>query len=158
NGGGAGDRCTVTHFGTDSDVLFAKSCFVNHCSKTTFRTCKVNKDCAIGETCIVYDPAGTLAQINLANFEFDMPLPPPPSGTATLKIKTKSHKPRGGIMPKATFLPTLSPSPNLHVIVPMATPMPSGKMPNVFAQTITAGWKEDTTSLTHVQVKLKNVT
>jgi hypothetical protein len=159
DGGGAGDRCTVTHLHNDSDVLFAKSCFLNHCSVTTERSCRADSDCAGGETCITLDPANRLADINGSNFEFDMPLPPPPSvGTATLKITTKSYKPKGGLMPKATFQPTLGSTPNLHVIVPMATPLPSGKMPNVFAQSISAGWKEDTTSLTHVQVKFKKLT
>src|ERR1019366_5178002 len=32
------------------------------------------------------------------------------------------------------------------------------KLPNVFAQRISAGWKEDTTALTHVQVKFTKLT
>ncbi|MBI1814698.1 MAG: hypothetical protein HYR72_06960 [Deltaproteobacteria bacterium] len=157
NGGGAGDRCTVTHLENPIDILFSKDCFKNHCSVTTGRSCKVDRDCAVHETCIVLDPAARLANINAANFEFDLPLPPPPAGSATLQIKTKDFKPLGGLMPKATFQPTPGPTPNLHVIVPMAAPLANGKLPNVFAQSISAGWKEDTTSLTHVQVKLANL-
>lgn len=158
DGGGAGDRCVVTHLASDSDVLFAKACFINRCSVTTNRPCRVDKDCPARETCITLDPAQRLADINASNFEFDIPLPPPPTGTATLQIKTKSFKPIGGNMPKPTFQETLGPTPNLHVIVPMATPLPGNKMPNVFAESISAGWKEDTTSLKHVQVKLKSIT
>ena len=161
NGGGAGDLCTVSHLHNDGDVLFTKACFINHCSVTIGRSCKLDKDCAHGETCIGLDPAGRLNNINASNFVFDLPLPLPPSDTATLQIKTKNFKPAGGLMPKATFVvptPPLGPTPVLHVIVPMATPLPNGKMPNVFAQRISAGWKEDTTSLTHVQIKFKSLT
>ena len=158
DGGGAGDRCVVTHLASDSDVLFSKACFVNHCSVTTLRSCRVDKDCPARETCITLDPTLRLADINAADFEFDMPLPPPPVGPATLQIKTKSYKPTGGYMPTPIFQPTIGPTPNLHVIVPMATPLRGGQIPNVFAESISAGWKEDTTSLTHVQVKLKSVT
>lgn len=162
DGGAAGDSCTVEHLTNAGDVLFVKSCFQNHCSVTTDRSCKVDKDCAGGETCIVLDPAGRLADINTSNFEFDMPLPvpvPPSAATATgLKIKTKKFKPKGGLMPKPIFGVTPGPTPNLHVTVPMAVPLSNGMMPNVFAERITAGWIGDTTALKLVQVKFKTLT
>jgi hypothetical protein len=194
DGGGAGDRCTVTHLANATDLLSNnKRCMINHCSKTTSRSCKVDADCAGNETCVTLDPANRLAHINapnfdhcsttpractldtdcpsgetcvpLANFEFDMPLPPPPAtGPATLKIKTTNHKPKGGVMPKPTFVLPVGPTPNLHVVIPMATPMPGNKMPNVFAASISAAWKEDTTwkqdttKLKHVQVQITGVT
>jgi hypothetical protein len=185
--GGAGDRCIVTHLANATDVLFSKQCMINRCSKTTSRSCKVNTDCAAGQTCIDLDPANRLARINapnfnhcsttpkactldgdcpsgetcvlMDNFAFDIPLPPPPtSGPATLKIKTTYHKPKGAQMPQPTFVLPVGPTPNLHVVIPMATPMPNGKMPNVFAGSITAGWKEDATALKHVQVQITGIT
>jgi hypothetical protein len=160
--GGAGDLCTVTHLASAGDVLFGKVCFKNHCSVTTSRSCNTNKDCASGEKCIIFDStldtSKLVADVNGQNFEFDMPLPLPMPSPATLKITTKSFKPAGGVMPKATFQPTLGPTPNLHVVIPMAAPLPSGKLPNVFAQRISARWKEDTTALTHVQVKFTKLT
>ncbi len=157
DGGGAGDRCNATHLPSATDVLFSKDCFKNHCSLTLFRSCSKDSDCAKGETCIVLDPANRLVDINAQDFQFDMPLPPmPPS--ATLKLKTKSFKPRGGRMPKASILLSLTPTPHLHVSVPMTTALRNGKLPNVFAQRIVAGWREDTTPLTHVRVKFKSLT
>ena len=56
--------------------------------------------------------------------------------------------------PKPIYtLPTPGPDALLHVLIPMTTPV-SGKAPNAFAGTISAGWKEDTTVLKHVKVKL----
>ncbi len=163
DGGGAGDLCTVTHLANASDVLFAKSCFLNHCSVTTSRSCATDKDCGGKETCVIFDNAkgGPVANVNATDFEFDMPLPAPPSSTSTLKVATKSFKPKGGIMPKPVFtFPTLplGPNPVLHVTVPMSVPVPiKNVLPNVFAERITAYWKEDTTKLTHVQVKFKSL-
>lgn len=156
DGGGAGDACTVTHLQNPLAVLTSKHCFLNHCSVTTGRSCQVDKDCASNETCVRLDPAGRVANVNASNFTFDMPLPPPPPGASTikdLKISSKSFKQKGGLMPKATLSLVLSPTPALHVVVPMATPLPNGLMPNLFARRISAGWKKDTTPLTHVQVK-----
>lgn len=162
DGGGAGDRCTVTHLKDFHDVLNVRECIQNHCSVTTDRSCRVDKDCAGGETCVGLDPAGRLANINASDFEFDMPLPVPnplSAANATgLKIKTKSFKPKGGQMPKPTFGVTPGPTPNLHVTIPMSVPLSNGMMPNVFAQRITAGWIADTTALTRVQVKFKSLT
>lgn len=61
-------------------------------------------------------------------------------------------------MPKPIFATPVGPTPNLHVIIPMATPLPNTKMPNVFAGSITAAWKEDTTALKHVQVQITGIT
>lgn len=160
DGGAAADRCTVTHRADPSDVLFKKACYLNHCSVTTNRSCHVDKDCAHGETCITLDPNARLANVNQHDFAFDMPLPPPPGPSATLKITTKSFKPKGALMPKPIFVvpAPLGPTPSLHVIVPMSQPLAGGKMPNVFAESISAAWKEDPTALTHVQVKFKSIT
>ncbi|MBI3783839.1 MAG: hypothetical protein HY270_10595 [Deltaproteobacteria bacterium] len=160
NNGGAGDRCTVTHLASASDVLFSKSCYLNHCSVTVGRSCRSNSDCAANETCLIYDPAGRLANVNASDFAFDLPLPSPPSMTSTLQIKMQSFKPKGGQMPKPVFtLPTqpYGPSPTVHVVVPMSALLANGKMPDVFAERISAGWKEDVTALTHVQVKFKKL-
>jgi hypothetical protein len=163
--GGAGDLCTDTHLAIPSQVLFNKACFQNHCSVTVGRSCKIDKDCATGEQCIVFasttDPTKRIANVNAQDFEFDMPLPPQPVGSTALQIKTKSFKPLGGVMPKPIFQPTFGPTPNLHVVIPMAvvTPLPTGqKAPNVFAERISVAWKKDPTKLTHVQVKFTKLT
>jgi hypothetical protein len=159
DGGGAGDRCVVTHLASATDVLLSKACFplisplananapdFNHCSSTA-RHCATDTDCPAGETCI-----------QMKNFEFDMPLPPQPTPGATLKTKIKKFGQKGGRAPKPTLQVVMSPTPYLHVVVPMATPLPNGKMPNVFAASISAGWKEDTTALKHVRVKFTGLT
>lgn len=162
--GGAGDACTVTHLTGATDVLFTKSCFLNHCSVDTNHACTVDKDCAAPQKCVVFDPTqgGPLMDINASDFDFDMPLPPaPPSGTATLKIVTKNFKPAGGLSPKAIFTPangSVGTATTLHVKVPMSVALKPATYPNVFAQRITAYWKEDTTKLTHVQVAFQSLT
>jgi hypothetical protein len=156
--GGAADRCTNTHLANATDVLINKACFLNHCSITTSRSCLADADCAKGEICLRLDPNSRLADINASNFEFDLPLPAKPAGAKGVKIKTKNFNPKGSLMPKATFVPALDdPTPHVHVVVPMATPLPKG-MPNVFAQSISAAWQGDKTKLTHVQVKLTKLT
>jgi hypothetical protein len=160
DGGGAGDRCTVTHLASTLSVLLSKKCFLDHCSKTTTRSCLTDRDCAHGETCIRLDPAQRLANVNASDFAFDMPLPPPPPSPtpATLEIRTKSFKPRSARMPHPIFEFTPGPTPNLHVVIPMTEPIRGGQLPNIFAERIRAGWKEDTTPLTHVRVQFTNLT
>jgi Cys-rich repeat protein len=146
----------------------------NHCSVTA-RHCLVNSDCPSGETCILMN-----------NFEFDMPLPPQPTG-ATLKTQIKYPKKPANVAagvraPKPTLVPTLAPTPNLHVIIPMASRLapgkcsvttsqrckvdsdcPSGqvckggKFPGYFTGSISAGWNGDTSPLKHVIVKFKKL-
>lgn len=158
--GGASDRCTVTHLPTTTDLLLSKSCFLNHCSVTTARSCSVDADCAGRETCLRFDPANRLADINASDFEFDMPLPPKPANATDVKIKAKKMKvPKGSVMPKPTFDTThiTDPTPSIHVTVPMTEPI-HGQMPNIFAESITAFWKGDKTKLKRVQVKFTSVT
>ncbi|MBI3786393.1 MAG: hypothetical protein HY270_23645 [Deltaproteobacteria bacterium] len=149
----------MSHRQNQNDILFTKARFAHLCAGTT-HPCNVDSDCPKGHACNVVDPANSLVNINAEDFDFDIPLPPAPSGSPTLQIKTKNMpKPKGGLQPKAVFtIPTPGPSAVLHVKVPMSSPLPNGKMPNVFAQSITAGWKEDLTSLYKVQVKFKSVT
>jgi hypothetical protein len=164
--GGAGDRCTVTHLASAADVLATKSCFVNHCSVTTSRSCLADSECAKGETCIRFDPNNRLADINAADFTFDLPLPPQPPGATKVALKhtevstkiLKALLSAAPIMPNPTLVPDLAAVPPVvHVTVPMTVPI-NGKLPNVFAQSITASWKGDTTKLTHVQVKFTGIT
>ncbi|MFQ5668883.1 MAG: hypothetical protein ACE5I7_21010, partial [Candidatus Binatia bacterium] len=126
DGGGAGDVCTVTHLTNPLDVLLSKACFVNRCSPTgkvadiTARSCRTDKDCPKKETCILLDPDQRIADVNASDFEFDMPLPPQPPGATKVKIKAKKIRikgVKGSQMPKPTFQVTLSPTPNVHVIV-----------------------------------------
>jgi len=160
--GGAGDICTVTHLASPSDVLFQKNCFLNHCSKTTSRSCATSADCASGEQCLTFDQSlggPVVADINANDFAFDMPLPTPPADVTspTLKTSFKSFKPKGGIMPPKPILSTPTPG-MLHVVVPMTTPASKKAPNNVFAGRLLASWKEDTTKLTHVQVKFLSLT
>ncbi len=163
DGGGAGNVCTVTHLASSTDVLFGKNCFVNHCSKTTGRSCKTKKDCASSETCLTFDPTlggtngGFITDINDRDFEFDMPLPPTPTGVTnpTLKTKVKPFKVPGGIQPKPILT---TPTPGmLHVVIPMTTPV-GKKMPNRYGGRVTAYWKEETTKLTHLRLNFLSVT
>ena len=158
--GGASDRCTVTHLPGPTDVLLNKSCFLNHCSVTTARSCSVDKDCAKGETCLRFDPANRLVDINASDFEFDMSLPAKPAGATAVAIKTtKTKVPKGSVMPNPTFDMThlTDPTPSIHVTVPMTASI-KGQKPNIFAQSILATWKGDKTKLKHVQVKFSGLT
>ena len=142
-------------------MLFKKNCLLNHCSKSTKRSCATSKDCAGGEQCLTYDSTlgGPIADINAKDFVFDMPLPPTPGGggASTLKTKFTKFKPAGGVMPPAPIVSTPTPG-MLHVVVPMTIPANKNKPNNVFAGRLQASWKEDTTKLTHVQVKFLNLT
>ena len=158
--GAAGDRCTVSHLGSSLEWLTSKQCYLNHCSVTTNRSCLVDADCAKSETCLRLDPAQQILDINTSDFEFDMPLPPKPAGATDVKTKfTKIKVPKGSVSPKAPIITKNlnDPTPSLHVSVPMSVPI-GGKMPNVFAQSISAAWKGDKTKLTHVQVTLTGIT
>ena len=160
DGAGASDRCTVTHLATPTDALTNKKCFINHCSKTTSQTCQFDADCPKKETCSKLDPSESVLDVNASDFEFDMLLPPKPAGATDVKTKiTKSKLPKGSVSPKAPIITkNLSADPpSLHVSVPMTVPVGT-KMPNVFAQSISAAWKGDKTKLTHVQVKFTGFT
>ena len=109
-----------------------------------------------GETCLRFDPANRIADINASDFEFDMPLPPKPAGATDVNItKTKMKVPKGSVMPDPIFDTThiTDPTPSVHVTVPMTVPV-KGKMPNIFAQSILATWKSDKTKLKKVEVKI----
>lgn len=161
DGGGASDRCTVTHLASFAEVLATKACFVNKCSITTTQSCLVDTDCPKKETCVTLDPTQSVLNINASDFEFDMPLPPKPPGASAVKIKATSKlqpKPKGSVVPKATFQEHLTdPTPSIHVTVPMTVDV-NGKKPNIFAQSITATWQKDPTKLTQVQVAFTGVT
>ena len=80
DGGGASDRCEVTHLASIGDVLTNKKCFTNTCSKTTSQTCRIDADCPKKETCTKLDPSASVLDVNASDFEFDMLLPPKPAG------------------------------------------------------------------------------
>ena len=160
DGGGASDRCTVSHLASPLDELTSKKCFINQCSKTTSQTCQTDADCPKKETCIKLDPTGSLLDVNASDFEFDMLLPAKPAGATDVKTKiTKAKLPKGSVSPKAPVITKHldDPTPTLHVSVPMTLPI-KGTMPNVFAQSISAAWKGDKTKLTHVQVTFTGFT
>lgn len=162
DGGGAGDSCIVSHLASAGSLLTSKVCFplghplasvtapdFNHCSSTA-RHCAIDADCPALETCIA-----------TPNFEFDMPLPPPPPLTPTpiLKTKFKKFPQKKGQAPKPTLQLVMAPTPHLHVVIPMTSTLPNGNTPNVFAGSISAGWKGDTTTpMEHVLVKFKSLT
>jgi hypothetical protein len=160
---GASDRCTVTHLATPTEVLTDKTCFINTCSKTTSQTCQFDADCPKRETCTKLDPSESVLDVNASDFEFDMLLPPKPAGATDVKIKikklAKKYLPKGSVSPKKPVItPHLDdPIPTLHVSIPMTVPI-KGKMPDVFAQSISAAWKKDKTKLTHVQVRFTGFT
>jgi hypothetical protein len=160
DGGGASDRCTVTHLGSFLQVLTDKTCFLNRCSVTTTQSCMADTDCPKKETCVRLDPTQSVLDINASDFEFDMPLPAKPAGATDVKITVKKQKvPKGSVMPKPIFDTThiADPIPTVHVTVPMSAQI-KGKMPNIFAQSIFATWKKDKTKLTQVQITFTGLT
>lgn len=128
NGGGAGDRCILTHQASSLSLLTVQ-CFP------------------------LSQPVATL---NARDFEFDLPLPPrPPRGRVRWRILPQAAP--GGVAARVRvkYLPRTAPS-SLHVIVRLTRPV-RGQLPTGYAGTIVAGWQGDTTALTHVRVTTQAV-
>lgn len=128
NGGGAGDRCVVTHQSNATDLLTVQ-CF---------------------------PLAQPLATFNAQDFEFDLPLPPrPPHGRLRWRVLPQAAP--GGVPARIHFTAHRSDSPPiLHVTVRLAHKV-HGTLPTGYAGTVVAGWLDDPTPLTHVRVTAQAV-
>jgi hypothetical protein len=131
NGGGAGDRCVLTHQ-PSFNAVFATDCF---------------------------PLAEPVANVNLRDFEFDVPLPPRPKH-GRLVVRRSVDPAPGGVSAHLRIARELEgPDPKLHVRVLLTGDPndPGAPLPTGFAGTIRAGWQNDRTPLTHIRVTLSGV-
>ena len=125
DGGGAGDRCIVTHRANPTDLL--------------------------GVEC--FPLSQPLAQINAQDFVFDLPLPPaPPRGK--LVFRKVGHPAPGGRAARVKVKRHLKEAPPHLEVRVLMTRKVKGGLPTGFAGTILAGWKKDPTPLTHVRTTI----
>jgi hypothetical protein len=126
DGGGAGDRCILTHHLNPMEQLTAQ-CF---------------------------PLSQPVARINERDFVFDLPLPQPqPTGThATYRI---IDRPLPGGNPAAVDVSSLRTDPSPHFEVRVRTTQATANgLPTGYAARIIAGWENDPTSYTHVRVSI----
>lgn len=128
-GGGAGDRCVLTHQAAASDQLSV------NCWPLT----------------------QPVAQLNAADFHFDLPLPArPKKGHLSWRL-TAREPPGGGPAARVRVKRHMGGStPHLEVIVRLSRKV-GGALPTGYAGTIDAGWRNDRTPLTHVRVTIEGV-
>jgi hypothetical protein len=128
NGGGAGDRCILTHHAAATDLLSVQC----------------------------YPLSQPVATFNSQDFEFDLPLSPRPAG-ARLRWRFAPQTNPGSVSAKVRVKPhPFAAPPTVHVSVLLAHKN-RGKMPNGYAGTIMVGWAGDPTPLTHVRVTVQAV-
>jgi hypothetical protein len=127
DGGGAGDRCILSHSPSPTDLL-ATEC---------------------------YPLSQPVAPINDYDFSFDMPVPPRPERGGLKWLKVLYPAPGGRQARLKVRRRLLDPVPHLEVTVRMTRPVRGG-MPTGFAGTIVAGWRHDPTPLTHVRVTVES--
>jgi hypothetical protein len=125
DGGGAGDRCIVTHQASSLSLLTVE-CF---------------------------PLSQPLANVDASDFAFDIPLPPePPGNTKPPRVRVYDQTPKG--LPRAnvetTFVP--GPTPVVHAVVKMTTPI-KGVLPGPTGKSIVVGWRHDhVTPMTRLRV------
>jgi hypothetical protein len=93
-----------------------------------------------------------LANVNASKFAFDVPLPPqPPGNTLPPRVRVKDRTPKG--LPKASVTTTYvaGPTPVVHAVVDMTTPV-KGVLPSQVGKIILARWRKDSTPVTRLQV------
>jgi len=119
--GGAGDRCVLTHQRRGTDLL-TKECYP------------------------LKDPVAA-DHLNDRDFVFDVPLPPKPAnGRVSWRIV---DQPLSGVRAALDVTPRdADPQPHLEVSVRM-TQATADSLPTGYAATLFAGWKNDSTPLTH---------
>jgi hypothetical protein len=128
-GGGAGDRCIVSHQDNTLSLLSVE-CF---------------------------PLSQPLARLNAQDFKFDVPLPPRPPGESKVKIQKVLYPAPGGAPARLVVQRRLTdPDPHLQVIVRM-TRRNHGVMPTGFAGTVFAGWAHDASPLTHVRLTIDEI-
>ena len=126
NGGGAGDKCILTHQ-QDPLLWLAVDC---------------------------YPLSQATANVNSSDFEFDIPLPPRPPGhgkppSVTVFDQTPPGLPRPGVT--TSFID--GPSPFVHAAVHMTKPI-KGQLPSQIGKTIISRWRDDEAPVTRLKVKV----
>jgi len=129
-GGGAADRCVITHLTNDTDELSVQ-CFP------------------------LSQPVATF---NAQDFVFDLPLPPRPANAHRPGWRVVPYATPGGTPARLTIRRRLADPSNPHLEVHVRLSQPTrGVMPTGFAATILAGWKRDASPLVHVRVTLTDL-
>src|SRR5262249_9144711 len=129
NGGGAGDRCILTHR-ESLDELLGTNCF---------------------------PLSQPVARLNAGPFVFDLPLPPrpPTGGDATWQMIP--HPEAGGVDAAVKVHPHLQAVPPYLRVEIHLERWQDGHFSTSFAGTIVAGWRKDPTPLTHVRVTIQKL-
>jgi hypothetical protein len=126
DGGGAGDRCLLTH------RLSPFSQLVVEC----------------------YPLSQPIANVNTSNFDFDIPLPPRPEGhKKPPSVTVFDQTPRGLPSPGVTTAFVDGPNPFVHAAVHMTTPI-RGQLPSKVGKTIISRWRDDETRVTRLKVNV----
>jgi len=126
DGGGAGDRCVVTHQ-ADSLQQATIECF---------------------------PLSQPLANVNASDFAFDLPLPPRPAGdTRPPRVKVRDQTPSGLPRPAVTTTFVDGPTPVVHAVVNMTTPI-AGQLPSMVGKAIIARWRGDRTPMARVRLQV----
>jgi len=126
DGGGAGDRCVVTHQ-------------TNSIQQTTIECFPLSQ---------------SLANVNGSNFAFDVPLPPRPANNARRpRVKVYDQTPAGLPRPAVTTTFVDGPTPVVHAVVDMTTPI-AGQLPSNVGKTVIAGWRGDRTRMAKVRLQV----
>ena len=136
DGGGAGDRCVLTHQASDASQL--------------------SIDC--------WPLTDPVAKINARDFTFRLPLPPRPDGARRPRWRvlapvssTDRTVVDGGRPARLKVRKRLAdPTPSLEVTVRM-TKKVRGGLPTGFAGRIVAGWNAKPTPLTHIRVTVSEI-
>ena len=125
-GGGAGDRCVVTHQS-------------NSVQQTTIECFPLSQP---------------LANVNASDFAFDVLLPPRPPGTThPPRVKVRDQTPSGLPRPAVTTMFVDGPTPVVHAVVDMSAPV-AGQLPSMVGKAIIAGWRRDRTPMARVRLQV----
>jgi len=98
-----------------------------------------------------------IANVNASNFAFNIPLPPRPAGvTGAPRVRIIDRTPKGLPRPTVTTSFVDGPTPFLHAIVFMTSPV-NGTLPSKVGKTIVARWPNDPTPITRLRVVVTGV-
>ena len=129
DGGGAGDRCVLSHQANDLD-LFSVECF---------------------------PLSQPVAPLHDQDFSFDVPLPPRPAGARRVQWRLVRYAAPGGKAAHLRVRKNLAdPDPHLEVTVRLKR-RPGSRRSTGFAGTLYAGWKGDPSPLTHVRLTVDSL-
>jgi hypothetical protein len=136
NGGGAGDRCVLTHQASDLDQL-SVACWP------------------------LKEP---VAHLNAVDFTFEMPLPPRPKGAGKPRLRfvapptsTDATAVDGGRPARFKVKKHLDAAGSFLAITVRMTKKHKGELPTGFAGRFVAGWNDKAAALTHVRVTVTDI-